>query len=153
MGRTSPNDPTAVPCQVSEGDVGMKQSQKQSWGCLWKQQPSGNLIEAFWVVFGIAFHLLHLGCFEVRTLDEWCNELAKIPLHHEPGTEQLGWVMSWAELSWEASLRWLYGYSHDVVGRILEATEEFSVTCFWNLIACLIPCLSIYFNTVILYMV
>jgi len=38
----------------------------------------------------------------VRTLEEWCNELAKIPLQHHPGTE------------------WLYGYSHDVIGRIIE---------------------------------
>lgn len=38
----------------------------------------------------------------VCTLENWCDELAKIPLQHEPGTQ------------------WLYGYGHDVVGRIIE---------------------------------
>eukprot|EP00438_Fugacium_kawagutii_P025622 Skav209725 [mRNA] locus=scaffold528:421425:422669:- [translate_table: standard] len=38
----------------------------------------------------------------VRTLEQWCNELAAIPLQNHPGDE------------------WLYGYGHDVIGRIIE---------------------------------
>jgi len=38
----------------------------------------------------------------VTSLEQWCNELAQIPLQHHPGDE------------------WLYGYGHDVMGRILE---------------------------------
>jgi len=38
----------------------------------------------------------------IMTLEQWCNCLAEIPLHSQPGTT------------------WLYGYSHDVIGRVLE---------------------------------
>mmetsp|Transcript_16616 Transcript_16616/g.29089 ORF Transcript_16616/g.29089 Transcript_16616/m.29089 type:complete len:674 (-) Transcript_16616:117-2138(-) len=40
----------------------------------------------------------------VKTLEQWCQEFAKLPLHSHPGTE------------------WLYSYSHDVVGRVIEVT-------------------------------
>jgi len=40
----------------------------------------------------------------VKTLEQWCTEFAKLPLCSEPGTE------------------WLYSYSHDVVGRVIEVT-------------------------------
>jgi len=40
----------------------------------------------------------------VKTLEQWCTEFAKLPLHSQPGTE------------------WLYSYSHDVVGRVIEVT-------------------------------
>mmetsp|Transcript_32543 Transcript_32543/g.68030 ORF Transcript_32543/g.68030 Transcript_32543/m.68030 type:complete len:577 (-) Transcript_32543:152-1882(-) len=38
----------------------------------------------------------------VKSLQHWCEELARIPLLHQPGTE------------------WFYSYSHDVLGRIIE---------------------------------
>lgn len=38
----------------------------------------------------------------VRSLEQWVDEIAKIPLQSHPGTE------------------WIYSYSHDVVGRVLE---------------------------------
>lgn len=39
---------------------------------------------------------------EVASLADWCNELAKLPLRFQPGTD------------------WGYGYSSDVLGRIVE---------------------------------
>lgn len=42
----------------------------------------------------------------VCTLEQWCNELAAIPLQHHPGDE------------------WLYGYGHDVIGRIIEVATS-----------------------------
>ena len=65
---------------------------------------------------------------QVRTLEEWCNELANIPLQHHPGTE-LGSPRSAVDhrcFQWTLGscgmmgCRWLYGYSHDVIGRIIE---------------------------------
>ena len=65
---------------------------------------------------------------QVRTLEEWCNELANIPLQHHPGTE-LGSPRSPVDhrcFQWTSGscgmmgCRWLYGYSHDVIGRIIE---------------------------------
>jgi hypothetical protein len=41
----------------------------------------------------------------VCTLEQWCNELAAIPLQHHPGDD------------------WLYGYGHDVIGRIIEVGQ------------------------------
>mmetsp|Transcript_83973 Transcript_83973/g.151522 ORF Transcript_83973/g.151522 Transcript_83973/m.151522 type:complete len:597 (-) Transcript_83973:28-1818(-) len=38
----------------------------------------------------------------VTTLEQWCDELAKIPLRSQPGAE------------------WFYSYSHDVAGRVIE---------------------------------
>jgi len=38
----------------------------------------------------------------ITTLEQWCNEVAKVPLRSQPGAE------------------WFYSYSHDVVGRVVE---------------------------------
>jgi CubicO group peptidase (beta-lactamase class C family) len=38
----------------------------------------------------------------ITTLEHWCNEIATIPLTRQPGTD------------------WVYSYSHDVIGRVLE---------------------------------
>lgn len=38
----------------------------------------------------------------ITTLEHWCNEIATIPLIRQPGTD------------------WVYSYSHDVIGRVLE---------------------------------
>ena len=73
------------------------------------------------------YHWYDLSTTEVRTLEEWCNELAKIPLQHHPGTE-LGSPRSPVDRRWTpldpgtilGCIRWLYGYSHDVIGRIIE---------------------------------
>jgi len=46
---------------------------------------------------------------EVKSLEVWCRELAKIPLRSEPGD------------------RWEYGYSTDVLGRILEMVSGLSL--------------------------
>lgn len=42
---------------------------------------------------------------EITSLKEWCIELSKIPLVSEPGT------------------KWMYSYSIDVLGRVLEVVE------------------------------
>jgi len=41
----------------------------------------------------------------ITSLEQWCNVLAKIPLEFHPGTA------------------WLYGYGHDVAGRVLEVVS------------------------------
>ncbi|CAE7411736.1 unnamed protein product, partial [Symbiodinium pilosum] len=48
----------------------------------------------------------------VRSLEHWCQELAKIPLQHQPGAQ------------------WLYSYSHDVVGRIIEVATGRNLDAF-----------------------
>jgi len=41
----------------------------------------------------------------LKGLEHWCDELAKIPLQFQPGTE------------------WFYSYSHDVLGRVIEVVS------------------------------
>eukprot|EP00931_Biecheleriopsis_adriatica_P008267 TRINITY_DN109481_c0_g1_i1.p1 TRINITY_DN109481_c0_g1~~TRINITY_DN109481_c0_g1_i1.p1 ORF type:complete len:688 (-),score=160.89 TRINITY_DN109481_c0_g1_i1:32-2047(-) len=48
----------------------------------------------------------------VTTLEQWCQELAKIPLQNQPGTE------------------WFYSYSHDVAGRVIEVATGQSLDTF-----------------------
>ncbi|CAE7649050.1 unnamed protein product [Symbiodinium sp. CCMP2592] len=48
----------------------------------------------------------------VKSLQHWCEELARIPLLHQPGTE------------------WLYSYSHDVLGRIIEVVTRTRLDIF-----------------------
>jgi len=50
----------------------------------------------------------------ISTLEHWCEELAKIPLLRQPGTE------------------WLYSYSHDVVGCVLEVISGQRLDTFLN---------------------
>ncbi len=46
---------------------------------------------------------------EVATIEQWCDALAEIPLLFQPGA------------------RHQYGYSHDVLGRVLEVVCRHSI--------------------------
>lgn len=48
----------------------------------------------------------------VKSLEHWCEELARLPLLHQPGSE------------------WFYSYSHDVLGRIIEVVTRTRLDTF-----------------------
>ena len=73
---------------------------------------------------------LHAVAVEVKSLEHWCEELARLPLLHQPGSEPAPQRLSSSFVSSPRKLeaptlqcRWFYSYSHDVLGRIIEVSR------------------------------